>query len=80
VDVGDSQQAEATVLRAGKAADENYAMRLLPALIYDKGNRSEALKMMDAGARQYAEVHVLMTNGSTVEAAEVYAARTLRKA
>jgi serine/threonine protein kinase/Tfp pilus assembly protein PilF len=73
VDIGDAAKAEATVLRTGKAADENYAMRLLRALIYaQQGKRSDALRMMDAGVRQYAEVHVVMTVGSTVEAAEVY--------
>jgi serine/threonine protein kinase/Tfp pilus assembly protein PilF len=73
VDVGDTEKAEAAVTRAGTAAEKNYAMRLVRALIHARrGNRTEALEMLDAEVRQFAEVHVVPTNGSTIEAAEVY--------
>jgi Tfp pilus assembly protein PilF/predicted Ser/Thr protein kinase len=73
VDIGDTQKAEATVTRAGAAADQNYAMRLVRALIHARrGDVAEALKTFDADVRQFAEVHVVPTVGSTLEGAEVY--------
>jgi serine/threonine protein kinase/tetratricopeptide (TPR) repeat protein len=74
VDIGDTERAEAAVIRAGVAADQNYAMRLVRALIHARrGNRAAALQTFDANVRQFAEVHVLPTVGSTLEGAEVYA-------
>ena len=73
VDIGDPEKAEAAVTRAGAAADQNYAMRLVRALIHARrGNRAEALKTFDADVRQFAEVHVVPTLASTLEGAEVY--------
>ena len=67
-------KAKAAIARAGADANENYAIRLMRALIHARqGERAEAVKTLDAQVRQYAEVHVVPTVGSTIEAAEVYA-------
>jgi tetratricopeptide (TPR) repeat protein len=73
VDTGDTQKADAAVARTGGAADQNYALRLVRALIHARrGDRARALATFDDGVRKFAEAHVVPTVGSTLEGAELY--------